>query len=93
MHYLEFIRLYDCADNIDIEISEMEYRLIIKQPYDRTNKKDNFLEQIFLHNIHKINMQAMAEYYILKFLKPISPAEKLLDLFINSIFELYNLFN
>jgi hypothetical protein len=35
----------------------------------------------------------MAGYYILKILKSVSPAEKLLDLFINSVFELYNLFN
>jgi acetolactate synthase small subunit len=44
MHYPEFIKLYNCADGTDTEISEMEYRLIIKQPYDRTNKKNNFLK-------------------------------------------------
>jgi hypothetical protein len=35
----------------------------------------------------------MAGYYILKILKSVSSAEKLLDSSINSIFELYNLFN
>jgi hypothetical protein len=44
IYYPEFIKFYNCANNIDTEISKMKYRLIIKQSYDRTNKKDNFLK-------------------------------------------------
>ena len=59
VYYFDFVRLYGCLDDTDLEIAEMVYRYIVKQLYDRTNKKNDFLDQIFLHNIYKINIQAM----------------------------------
>ncbi len=56
VYYSDFVRLYNYPDNTDLEIPEMVYRYIAKQPYDRMNKKDDFLDQIFLHNIYRVNI-------------------------------------
>ena len=63
----------------------MIYKYIVKQPYDRTNKKNDFLNQIFLHNIHKINIQTMQKYYILKAAKRIIKTDQRLDDPVNQI--------
>jgi len=56
VYYPDFVRFYGCLDGTDLEIPEMVYRYIVKQSYDRTNKKDDFLDQIFLYNIYRVNI-------------------------------------
>ncbi len=43
IYYPDFVRLYGCPDDTDLETFEMIYKYIVKQPYDRTNKKNDFL--------------------------------------------------
>ena len=56
IYYPDFVRLYGYLDGTDVEIPEMIYKYIVKQFYDRTNKKDAFLDQIFLYNIYRVNI-------------------------------------
>ncbi len=79
IHYSDFVRLYNYPDSTDSKTPEITYKYIVKQPYDRTNKKNDFLNQIFLHNIHRVNIQAIQECYVLKTIKRITEIDQRLD--------------
>jgi hypothetical protein len=43
-HYVSFIRKYGSLDGFDSAYPEIEYKIQIKEPYKRTNKRDRFEE-------------------------------------------------
>jgi hypothetical protein len=41
-HYFDFIRKYDMTNDYDISHDEIKHKYMIKQYYDKTNKKKTF---------------------------------------------------
>lgn len=54
-HYPEYIRQYGAADNFDTEHSEANHKFHVKDFYDRTNKRETYLEQLIGHSIRRLN--------------------------------------
>src|ERR1700722_1240790 len=60
-HYPEFIRLFGTTDGVDTSHSEAGHKHLVKENYARTNKRDDFEEQIIHHITRQINAKAMDE--------------------------------
>lgn len=58
-HYTDFIRYYGSLVNHNSAIQENFHKILLKEYYDRTNKQDNYEEQILKHNTRRVNVQAM----------------------------------
>ncbi|KAN0087001.1 hypothetical protein V8E54_000689 [Elaphomyces granulatus] len=56
-HYPEFIRLF----GVDTSHSEVGHKHLVKENFVRTNKRDDFEEQIIHHITRQINAKAMDE--------------------------------
>ena len=60
-HYTKFIRLYGSADQFDTSHMEAAHKYLVKIFYQRTNKNENYQDQILWHNTRRINMLAMED--------------------------------
>ena len=58
-HYTDFIRYYRSLVNYNSSTQENFHKILLKEYYDRTNKQDNYEEQILKHNTRRVNVQAM----------------------------------
>lgn len=58
-HYVDWIKLYGSAVDMSTSVGENAHKILIKAYYDRTNKQSTFEQQIFEHNIRRVNLQAM----------------------------------
>ena len=58
-HYIKFIRLYDNVDQFDISHMKATHKYLMKIFYQRTNKNENYQDQILWHNTRRINMLTM----------------------------------
>ena len=58
-HYTDFIRYYGSLVNYNSSTQENFHKILLKEYYDRTNKQDNYEEQILKHNTRRVNVQAM----------------------------------
>ena len=61
VHYPEFIRLFGTIDGVDTSHSEVRHKHLVKENFARTNKRDDFEEQIIHHITRQINAKAMDE--------------------------------
>jgi Plavaka transposase len=61
VHYPEFIRLFGTTDGVDTSHSEAGHKYLVKENFARTNKRDNFQEQIIHHITRQINAEAKNE--------------------------------
>ncbi len=59
IHYANFIRRYDVVDNVNTKYKKICHRHLIKKFFDRTNKRDTFLNQLIHHNTRHLNLLAM----------------------------------
>jgi len=60
-HYPEFIRPFGTIDGVDTSHSEVRHKHLVKENFARTNKRDDFEEQIIHHITRQINAKAMDE--------------------------------
>ncbi|KAI9840208.1 MAG: hypothetical protein M1837_001836 [Sclerophora amabilis] len=60
-HYVDFIREFGSTDGFDTSHSEAAHRYLVKAFYGRTNKRDDYLEQILKHNTRRLNVLAMED--------------------------------
>lgn len=60
-HYAQHIRRYGSADNVDTEHSEAAHKFLVKDFFDRTNKRESFQQQLLLHNTRHLNIIAMED--------------------------------
>ena len=60
-HYPGSIERYGAADNFDTQHSEAAHKFLVKEYFNRTNKRDTFIEQLCRHNIRRQNMVAMED--------------------------------
>ena len=60
-HYVEHIKQFGSADGMDTSHSEAAHRYLVKAFFDRTNKKDGYLDQIAQHNTRRLNSLAMKD--------------------------------
>ncbi len=58
-HYANFIRQYDVIDNVNTKYKNICHKHLIKKFFDRTNKRDTFLNQLIHHNTRHLNLLAM----------------------------------
>ncbi len=58
-HYSDFIRKYDTTDDYDISHDEIKHKYMIKQYYDRTNKRETFQKQLIQHNRRRMKVLIM----------------------------------
>jgi hypothetical protein len=58
-HYTDFIRDYGSLVNHNSSVQENFHKILLKEYYNRTNKQDNYEEQILKHNTRRVNVQAM----------------------------------
>lgn len=60
-HYTECIRKYGSAQNFDTCYGEAAHKVLLKDPFTRTNKNAGFETQLLRNNIIHHNMTAMLE--------------------------------
>jgi Plavaka transposase len=60
-HYPEFIRMYRTTEGVDTSNTEAAHKYLIKEHFSRTNKHDDFQEQIIRHLTRRTNAIAMEE--------------------------------
>ncbi len=58
-HYSDFIRKYDTIDDYDISHDEIKHKYMIKQYYDRINKRKTFQKQLIQHNKRRMKILVM----------------------------------
>src|SRR6266536_3018294 len=59
-HYPDFIRRFGAVCGVDTEYSEVGHKTHIKEFYRRTNKRSDYMNQIFNHDIRAYNMLTIA---------------------------------
>ncbi len=59
IHYAKFIRKFQVANEYDTSHDETKHKYIIKKYYFRTNKQNNFQEQLIHHNNRRLNVLIM----------------------------------
>jgi hypothetical protein len=74
-HYAGFIRQYGACDGYDSAHMEAAHKYLVKTFYNRTNKRDDFQEQIIWHNTRRINMLAMQDKISHATIKKMSSAD------------------
>ncbi|KAI9750296.1 MAG: hypothetical protein M4579_006529 [Chaenotheca gracillima] len=62
-HYMEFIREFGATDGFDTSHSEAAHKYLVKTFYGRTNKRDDYKEQILRHNTRRLNILAMEDIF------------------------------
>jgi hypothetical protein len=92
IYYVSFIRKYGFLDGFDSAYPEIKYKIQVKEPYKRTNKRDRFEKQIFDHIIRANNMAAIMAIYLSFFKKSILAARFRLAVPVNYKFRAINLF-
>ncbi len=58
-HYSDFIRKYDTTDDYDILHDEIRHKYMIKQFYDKINKREIFQKQLIHHNKRRMKILVM----------------------------------
>jgi hypothetical protein len=74
-HYPDFIRLYGTTDGVDTSQMEAAHKWIVKEHFSRTNKHDDFQEQIIRHSTRQINSRVMEELVFYQHTKPSTDAD------------------
>ena len=60
-HYVQMIRLYGCAPNWDTSHPEHKHHTYVKEGFRRTNKKNDWEDQLMEHHLRGINMLALQD--------------------------------
>ena len=60
-HYHEFIQRYGVADNFNTEHTEAAHKHLVKDFFDRTNKRETWQAQLMHHNTRHVNLRAMED--------------------------------
>ena len=55
-YYTSFIRQYRAADGFDSSYNEARYKYMLKEYFDKTNKRDIFQEQFLFYNERRLNI-------------------------------------
>ena len=84
-HYVDSIREFESAVEINSFYEKSAYKFTIKNFYTRTNRQFNFNEQILLHNIRRQNILAMNDALLYARSKTITSIDKQDVIEINSI--------
>ena len=71
-HYPDFIRRYGAADNFDTEHGEANHKFHVKDFYDRTNKRETYLEQLVGHSIRRLNAIATEDIRLFRESNPVT---------------------
>ncbi len=59
IHYAKFIRKFEITNEYDISHDEVKHKYMIKKYYFRTNKQNDFQEQLIHHNNRRLNVLIM----------------------------------
>jgi hypothetical protein len=60
-HYVQMIRLYGCAPNWDTNHPEHKHHTYANEGFRRTNKKNDWEDQLMEHHLRGINMLALQD--------------------------------
>ncbi len=78
-HYMDFISRFGCTEGTDTDHSESAHKYLIKDYYDRTNKRADFEEQILLHNERREKMNCLEAALLLHMANPTALEKNQLD--------------
>ncbi|THX68147.1 hypothetical protein D6D04_10664 [Aureobasidium pullulans] len=60
-HYVDMIKLYGCAPNWDTSHPEHKHHTYVKEGFRRTNRRENWEDQLMDHHHRGLNMLAMQD--------------------------------
>ena len=63
-HYIEFIKNFGTIDNFSTEHSEAAHKYLIKDFFDRTNKRNDWHHQLVDHNVRHLKLLAMDNHLL-----------------------------
>jgi hypothetical protein len=78
-HYPDFICMYGTTNGVDTSHMEAAHKWIIKEHFARTNKHDDFQEQIIRHSTRQTNTSVMEELIFHHHTKPYTDADSRLQ--------------
>ena len=68
-HYIDFIRRYKNSIKTNLNVDEIDYKIIFKFFFSKINKEKNYEQQILFYNIRRNNnliMRNLLFYYYTK---------------------------